>query len=547
MKIEIAQINTDPGCIEDNTEKIIRVLEEAKKKDVRLVVFPELAIPGYMAMDLVLYQEFIDDNLKALEKITAHTENITAIVGFIDQDKNLTGPDGTPIRYNSAAILQNGNVLGVEDKTLLPNYDVFYESRYFAPARERRVYKCNGFSIGVEICEDLWDENYPVKVSDELIQKRADLLINLSASPFYVGKCDVRQNLVEKVVRKHKVPFIYVNTVGSQDGYDGQLIFDGQSLVYSAERKLVGLGKAFQEDNLVIDLQNLTPLKKECPDPIEQLHDALVLGIKEYFRRSGFKKAVIGLSGGIDSALVAALASEVLGPENVKGIGMPSQVSSKGSIDDAKQLALNLGIEFKIIPIEKAFAHFEEALSEEFAGLEKDVTEENMQARVRGIILMAEANKFNSLVISTGNKTETALGYTTLYGDMCGGLAAISDVNKIKVYELANYVNKKAGKEFIPQNTINKAPSAELRSGQTDEKSLGAAYNIISPIVDQLVEERKTIEELSGHYPEKVVRHLAKLIRINEYKRRQAPPGIKVTPKSFGIGRRIPISHKFER
>lgn len=545
MKIEIAQTSTDPGCIKDNTAKIIRVIENAREQDVSLLIFPELAVPGYMSMDLVLYQSFVEENLKALEDIARHTQDITVIAGFIDQDEKRIGPDGTPTRYNSAAIIQSGEVLGVEDKSLLPNYDVFYESRYFAPARERTVYQCEGVKIGVEICEDLWDENYPIKVSDDLVRRGAQLIINLSASPFYIDKRRVRERLVEGVVREHKVPFIYVNTIGSQDGYDGQLVFDGQSLVYSADGKLVGLGKAFQEDNLIIDLDNLTPVEPSEPEPTVQLHDALVLGIKEYFRRTGFQRAIIGLSGGIDSAVVAALAAEALGPENIKGISMPSQFSSPGSVADAEELASNLGINFKVIPIERAFAEFEQALSEEFAGLEQDVTEENIQARVRGIILMAEANKFHSLVISTGNKTETALGYTTLYGDMCGGLAAISDVNKVRVYELVRYVNQKAEKELIPQCIIHKAPSAELCFGQTDEASLGAPYNIVSPIVDLLIEDRRTVADLSKIYPPLIVEHLAELIKINEYKRRQAPPGIKVTPKAFGIGRRIPIAHKF--
>lgn len=544
MEIALAQINTDPGCIEKNTEKIIGIIDQAREKGAELVVFPELSIPGYMSLDLMLYPDFVKKNLAALRKIVCHSKDMMVILGFIDQGKDL-GPDGTLRRYNSAAVIRDGELIAVQDKTLLPDYDVFFENRYFQRARDRKLVEYKGLKIGIEICEDLWDEHYPIKVSQDLINHGADLLINLSASPFYIGKRLVRENLIRKLARKYQVPFVYTNTVGGQDGYDGELVFDGQSLAFDKNGNLIAQGEAFKEELLVFNLEKCQPVSPNLLQPTHELHDALTFGIKEYFRRSGFKKALIGLSGGIDSAVVAALAVEALGKENVTGVSMPSKFSSSGSVDDAQELANNLGIDFKIVPIKDIHSSLEQTLSQEFKGLSPDVTEENMQARSRGIILMALSNKFNSLVLSTGNKTETALGYTTLYGDMCGGLAVISDVNKLRVYDLANFINQKAGREVIPQNTITKPPSAELRSDQTDEQSLGS-YDIVSPLVDELVEDGKLPYQLYSKYPQESVDKLFRLIQINEYKRRQAPPGIKVTPKAFGIGRRIPMSHQFK-
>ncbi|MFA5933445.1 MAG: NAD+ synthase [Microgenomates group bacterium] len=542
MKLELAQINTDPGCIEKNTQKIISYIEQAKLNKSDLIVFPELTIPGYMSMDLLLYSDYISQNKEALSRIVAATEGITAIVGFVDSDPNIIGPDGTPIRFNSAAILQNGKILGIEDKTLLPTYDVFYETRYFSANRSHKLYEVCGKKLGIEICEDLWSNGYQKNVTSELVEKGADVLINISASPFYLDKFNVRKNLIERVVNTYKKPFIYTNLVGSQDGYDGQLVFDGQSIVLGADGKLLGLGKAFEEDSVKVDLDNPKEILPQNTDSIDQLNKALVLGIKEYFRRSNFNKAFIGLSGGIDSAVVAALATQALGKENVTGITMPSRISSSGSVDDARKLSENLGINFQIIPIEETRKTLVGEISQVLQKDPKDLTNQNIQARIRGMILMAQANEENALVISTGNKTETALGYCTLYGDMAGGLAAISDVDKLKVYELANLYRK-----VIPRNSIIKEPSAELSENQTDEGSLGADYDLIVPIVNRLIEDRATIEEVLKEYPRPLVEKYWDLIIRNEHKRRQAAPGIKVTPKSFGIGRRIPISHEFRR
>lgn len=547
MKIQISQISTLPGSIEKNTEKIIQSIKLAKKNKVDLVVFPELTIPGYMSMDLLLYKEFIDENKKALEIIARSTIGITAIVGFVDNDPEIIGPDGTPIRYNSAGILQNGRIIGIEDKTLLPTYDVFYETRYFAPCRGVKLYECAGEKLGIEVCEDLWTDGYKEDVTAELVRKGADILINISASPFYTDKLQVRKKLIEKVVAKYKKPFVYTNLVGSQDGFEGQLVFDGQSLVLDKDGKIIGLGEAFKEDRVLVDLDR--PQKVTLPQTSteEQHYQALVLGIKDYFEQARMQKAFIGLSGGIDSALVASLATAALGKENVTGVSMPSSVSSEGSLTDARTLAENLGIGFMVIPIEGTREALQQRLNESLGENPEDLTNQNIQARIRGMVLMALANEYRGLVISTGNKTELALGYCTLYGDMAGGLAAISDLDKLKVYALARYINQQESREVIPRKTIEKAPSAELTKNQTDEKSLGADYPMIVPIVNRIVEEKATIAELSKEYPNDLVEKYWNLVSRNEFKRRQAAPGIKVTPKAFGVGRRIPMNHEFKK
>lgn len=549
LKFAIAQIATDPGDIAGNTSKIINYIEQAKKNKADVVIFPELSIPGYMALDLMLYDKYVKENLKALQKIKSHSKNILIVVGFINSDLKTIGPDGTKVRYNSAAILFNKKVLAIVNKTLLPDYDVFFENRYFKSGAEREIIKFKGINLGIQICEDLWDKNYPNKISEELVEKGADVLINISGSPFYVGKKFDREKLIKKVVTKYKVPFIYANTVGCQDGYDGELIFDGQSMVFGKSGKLKYLAKSFEEEmfyvnweELFLDLTRVKKTKKYSE--IEEITQALTLGIKDYFRRTNFKKAYIGLSGGIDSAVVAVLAVRALGKEQVTGIFMPSDFSSKESLDDSKKLAKNLGINFLVIPIKKPYSEFNLLLKKQFGKLPFNETEENIQARARGIILMAHANKFNGLVISTANKTETALGYATLYGDMCGAIAPLADVSKLQVYAIANYINKNF-QEKIPREIIEKVPTAELRFGQSDEASLGGSYSVISPMVDEIVEDFRSAEQLTKKYPPKLVNKIIKLIDRSEYKRRQASPAIKITKKAFGIGRRIPNAHKF--
>lgn len=550
MKIAVAQISTDPGNILSNSQKIINYIEKAKKSSSKVIIFPELAIPGYMSLDLMLQKSYLEENIKALERIAQHSKDIMIIVGFIDQDKTLIGPDGTSLRYNSAALIYNHKIIGVQDKTLLPDYDVFFENRYFSQGRGRKLFEFKGIKLGIQICEDLWDENYPIKVSDDLIQKGADILINISGSPFYIGKRFDREKLIKEISQTHKIPFIYVNCVGVQDGYDGELVFDGQSMVFGNKGNLAYLGKQLAEELFFIHTENLIYNNKKINlpqyNPVAELFEALVLAIKDYFGRTGFKKAFIGLSGGIDSAVVAYLATKALGKDNVRTIYMPSPFSSQQSLEEVKKITSNLIIESRVIPIGDIFKNYLGTLKKEFNNLPFDVTEENIQARIRGMILMAYANKFNGLVISTANKTETALGYTTLYGDMCGAIAPIADVSKLKVYELARFINQEAGKEVIPYATIQRTPTAELRDNQTDEDSLGGPYELISPLVDEIIEEGKSSLELSKKYPIKLIERVINLINKSEYKRRQAAPAIKVTKKTFGLGRRIPIAHNFK-
>lgn len=547
MKIEIAQITTDPGNIEDNTRKIISTIEQARKKRADLVVFHELAIPGYSSMDLFLRPSYLRANRQALDEIIQSSRGIAAIVGFVDFDEKVLGFDGTPQRFNAAAVIENGRLVDVIYKTLLPTYDVFDESRYFGSGKGRKVVEINGKKLGIEICEDAWDENYSVKVSQELVGKGAEILVNISGSPFYVDKRVVRQDLIGRHAKKLGVPFIYTNLVGTQDGYEGELVFDGQSMVVDKDGRLISLGKAFKEDLISIDLDQDNPeIKPTEYHPTAQLFDALIFGIRGYFQRIGQKKAWIGLSGGIDSAVVAVLAKEALGAENVTGISMPSQFSSEGSKDDALRLAQNLGINFKTVPIKGSFNAFIQMMEPVFQRLPFDTTEENMQARIRGNILMGLSNKFGGLVISTGNRTEMALGYCTLYGDMSGGLAAISDVSKLKVYDLARYMNQRYGLEIIPESTITKAPSAELKAGQTDEASIGIPYEILSPLVDEIIASDGELAHLVGRYQRAAVLKVNDMMERAEFKRRQGPPGIKVERKTFGVGRRLPIAHRYK-
>lgn len=556
LRIAIAQISTSPGNIVDNKKKIIKYIIRAKRESADIIIFPELAVPGYMSLDLMLHQNFIKENLKAIENIKKHTKNILAILGFIDQNKKEIGPDGTPLRYNSAAILYNGKKIDVLDKTLLPNYDVFFENRFFVSGRGRKLVTHKKIKIGIQICEDLWDENYPVKVSQELIKQGADILINISGSPFYVGKIFDRENLIKKISTKNSIPFIYVNTVGVQDGYDGELIFDGQSMIFDCDGNLIYIGKRFEEELFYTNTDQLFNINKTKSAaqkgfnlPVynanEELLHALTLAIKDYFVRTHYSKAFIGLSGGIDSAVTAVLAVRALGQENITGIYMPSAFSAKESVRDAKLLAKNLGISFKVISIEGIYKNMLKIFKKEFNNLPFDTTEENLQARIRGMILMAHANKLKGLVISTGNKTEMALGYTTLYGDMCGALAPLADVSKLEVYELAKVINS-SDKILIPENSIKRIPTAELRQNQTDEYSLGASYQIISPLVSEIIEDMKPTGLLLKKYPKELVKSITELVNQNEYKRRQSAPSVKVTKKTFGIGRRIPIAHKFK-
>ena len=577
MKIAIAQISTDPGFIDRNVEKIKTYIYEAEGS-ADIIVFPELTIPGYIPLDLTLDDQFVSNNIEALDEIIKYTveKEILVIVGFISMDlddENLR-PDGLHKRYNSLAAIHNGKIIYTRNKILLPSYDIFYEGRYFSQNQEDKsvffgkppVFDFEGKKLGLLICEDLWDEHYDTHPIKKLKHSKrfsdgVDLVISINASPFIVNKRDQRLAILERAAKIVSSPIVYVNRVGAIDGYDGEIVFDGASSVVNSKGELILELPSFKECLMNYDTEEEhRPIEvQKKPDEIEQIHDALIEGVREYFRRSGFRKAIIGLSGGIDSAVVAALAVKAVGTENVIGVTMPSKHSSGTTKCAAHELAKNLGIKIHEIPIEEPAKSlienitngYNKADSIEFRdkmsqiGL-KDLTQQNIQARMRGNYLMTLSNEFGYLLLTTGNKTEMALGYTTLYGDMSGGLAVISDVNKMDVYALARFINEKNGKEIIPKITIEIPPSAELTGGQTDEDSLGAPYVILAPLVDEIVEEGKSFAELSeGGYDPQLVSKIFKMVHRAEYKRRQSPPGIKVTAKTFGIGRRIPMMHGF--
>jgi len=483
-------------------------------------------------------KEFVEANIQGLERVAKASEGITAIVGFVDFDGRLR---------NAAAVVSNGRLVGVVHKTLLPTYDVFDEHRYFEPAESNEPLDVDlagqRVRLGIAICEDMWDEElgYGVQVTGCLAEAGAQLVVSINASPFYTGKRLIREKLVKAKAQRYRLPILYVNMVGGQD----ELVFDGGSFAVDSSGAVIAYGKQFEEGLVLFEMDQDGrgfPLQVEAYNEDEETFKALVLGVRDYFRKTGFKKAVIGLSGGIDSSLTAAVAVEALGPENVVGVSMPSRYSSESSIVDAKRLAENLKLSFKVIPIEKVLESYEQALAEEFAGTEPSVAEENIQARIRGNVLMALSNKFGYLVLSTGNKTELALGYCTLYGDMTGGLAVIGDVSKMRVYKLARYYNGRKGFDAIPEACFVKAPSAELRPNQVDPFD----YSVVSPLTDEIIENRRSRAELIGMgYETAIVDDVLNRIRNAEYKRRQAPPTIKISAKAFGMGWRMPIVNKF--
>lgn len=544
MKVALAQINTVVGDFENNVRKICSFIERAKRKHADLVVFPELAVTGYPPKDFLDIPAFVSHNLKALRDITQQVSGIAAIVGFVDRNRQSYGK----LVHNAAAFIQDRQIVSVHHKSLLPTYDVFDESRYFESACSITPVQFNNYTLGISICEDIWNDEefwmrplYETDPIEKLISKGANVIINISASPFTVEKHEsIRLRMLTHDAKKYKVPFIYVNQIGGND----ELVFDGSSAVINAQGKRIAQAAAFGEDLIVVDLENTaTQVVPQTFTPIETVQKALLLGLRDYVVKCGFEKVIIGLSGGIDSAVTAALAVEALGSENVMGIIMPSQFSSQGSVDDAVQLSKNLAIDYRIFPIKDLFDGYQTILREEFRGLPFDIAEENLQARIRGNIIMTLSNKYGYLVLSTGNKSEMAVGYCTLYGDMNGGLALISDVPKTMVYELAKYMNRE--KEIIPQETLSKPPSAELRPNQLDQDSL-PPYNILDSILKAYIEEAKCIEEIVRMgFDETTVRDVIQKVNRNEYKRRQAAPGIKVTSKAFGSGRRMPIAHKF--
>lgn len=544
MKIGIAQINPTVGDIQGNVRKIIEFGRRAKAGGANLVVYPELAVCGYPPMDLLLKDSFLRANIEGLDCIARALADISVMVGYVDRN---TGP-GRPL-HNACALLRDGKKVATQYKTLLPTYDVFDEDRYFEPAREYQPMIVGDTVYGVSICEDIWNDEelyptprYNVNPIAHLREIGMKALINISASPYSLSKENIRHELVRNQAIRNGMPVIYVNQVGGND----ELIFDGRSIALNAQGRLIGAAAAFAEDLIFVDLANGTGDIRQTPnDAVENMYQALVLGTRDYIHKCNFKKAVVGLSGGLDSAVVCALAVEALGAGNVVGVSMPSPYSSQGSLDDARESAETLGIEYHVIPIEPAMRAFDSMMTDVFAGTAHDITEENIQARSRGVILMSLSNKFGYMVLTTGNKSELAVGYCTLYGDMCGGLALISDVPKTMVYELANYMNEVKGEKVIPQSTIDKAPSAELRPGQTDQDTL-PPYVVLDGILNAYVEQRRSADEIVklGYKPE-VVMDVINRIDRNEYKRYQAAPGLKVTARSFGFGWRMPIAQGF--
>ena len=534
MKVSLCQINPTVGAIERNMDLIMKWYQKAVAAGAELTVFPELVLVGYPPQDLLLRRRFLDKAEMALKSIAEKT-TIPMIIG-------------NPMRengelYNCAFVCGHGEITGHYKKRLLPTYDVFDEDRYFTSGDSTEVievkFENKSVKIGMQICEDLWDEDYACNLVKSLKEKGAECIVNISASPYRVGSLADRSKLIASKVAETALPFFYCNMVGAQD----ELIFDGQSLAYDGKRNLIGQGPAFEEDIVLVDPENPVPIKLKTVQREQKIYHALVLGVRDYFRKTGYKKAVLGLSGGIDSSLTGCIAVDALGLNNVHGVSMPSRYSSDHSRDDAKTLAKNLGIDYRTISIESIIGEFDESLQESFNGSETGVAEENIQARVRGSLLMALSNKFNWLVLSTGNKTELAMGYCTLYGDMNGGLSVISDLSKTDVYALSRWVNKEAGSERIPINSIEKPPSAELRPNQVDPFD----YDVVSPLVSALIEDEKSPIELiaEGADPE-LIKDISRRIRINEYKRRQAAPGLRVTSKAFGIGRRVPIVNQFD-
>ena len=542
MKIAIAQINTTIGDFDGNVDKIVDAWRRADEAGAALVVLPELALCGYPPRDLLAKPAFLRQNQEALESLTKRSGKAVAVVGYASANET---DSGRPAQ-NSAAVLQDGQVAAVRHKTLLPNYDVFDEDRYFEPATGNTPVEILGTKVGITICEDIWndevflhDRRYDCRPAEELAGGGAELLLNLSASPWSLGKEHSRHVLLSQLSVKCGCPVVYCNLVGGND----ELVFDGGSQYYNGHGVLGASGAMFTEDLLLIDTETIEPKSSDTSDDNEKIYRALSLGVRDYLHKCGFASAVIGLSGGIDSAVTAAVAVDALGPENVRGVAMPSQYSSQGSLDDAEGLAKALGIRYDVVPIEPVFEQLKSQLGGIFEGLDEDTTEENMQARLRGNILMSMSNKFGSLLLTTGNKSELAVGYCTLYGDMCGGLAVISDLPKTKVYSLANWINRE--REIIPESTITKPPSAELRPDQVDQDSL-PPYDVLDSILEAYVVNGQDTEAIiaSGH-DEATVQRIIRLININEYKRRQAAPGIKITSKAFGVGRRIPVAKRF--
>jgi NAD+ synthase (glutamine-hydrolysing) len=544
MKVALAQVNTTVGDFAGNTAKIRQFTRRAQQAGAELVVFPELCLSGYPPRDLVDKPSFIERNHKELEGLARELPEIRIICGFVSRADSETGKSAS----NSAALLFGGAVQFVQSKMLLPTYDVFDEVRYFEPAKQQAVLPLCGHGWALTICEDIWNDKsfwkkrlYTRDPVEELVQKGANVLLTISASPYWIGKRRFREEMLRAFATRYKMPVLFVNLVGGNDS----LVFDGSSLVLDSQGRVCAQAASFEEDLILFDtVTGKGDLRPQVKGPDEAALQALILGTRDYVQKCGFRSVVVGLSGGIDSSLTAAIAVEALGKENVLGVGMPGPYSSRGSLDDARVLAENLGIRFLVLPITGIFEKYIDALLPAFAGQPVNVTEENIQARIRGNLLMSLSNKFGSLVLSTGNKSELAVGYCTLYGDMAGGLAVISDIPKTMVYRLSALVNR--SRPVIPSAVFEKPPSAELRPDQKDSDSL-PPYDVLDVILKAYIEEYETPARIAEKYglDLTLVRGVAARVDGNEYKRQQAAPGLKVTSKAFGIGRRFPIAQRY--
>lgn len=545
MKIALGQINPTVGDFSGNATKIIQFSHQARNAAAQLILFPELAVSGYPPLDLVERRSFVTRSRSTAEKIAAETQGIAVICGMVTPADAHSGKTV----MNSAALLRDGRIDFIQSKMLLPTYDVFDESRNFAPAKSQQLFKFSDKQVALTICEDAWNDKrfwnrqlYGIDPVEELVRAGGNVVLNISASPFWLGKRELRRDMLASIARNQKVPVAMVNQVGGNDS----LVFDGSSMVIGPDGQILAQAKSFEEDLIYFDSEKLTgDMHPQIAGEEASAYEALVLGTRDYVYKCGFQKAIIGLSGGIDSALTACIAVDALGHENVIGVGMPGPYSSEGSIEDARHLAHNLKIRFELLSINEIYQTARQTLSPVFSGLAPDVTEENIQSRARGMLLMALSNKLGALVLSTGNKSELAVGYCTLYGDMVGGLAVISDVPKTLVYRLAAYVNSRS--KVIPEATIEKPPSAELRPDQKDSDSL-PPYDVLDAILEDFVEESSSAEQIARVHnlnPD-LVRRVIRMIERSEYKRQQAAPGIKISAKAFGYGRRFPIAAKSE-
>jgi len=545
VKIALGQINPTVGDFSGNAAKIIQFALQARHAGAGLILFPELAVCGYPPRDLVERPSFVARCHATVEKIAAETQGIAVICGMVTPAEAESGKTV----MNSAALLRDGRIDFIQSKMLLPTYDVFDEMRNFAPAKSQRLFGFCGRQMALTICEDAWNDKrfwnrrlYGIDPVEELVRAGGNFVLNISASPFWLGKRELRREMLASIARNQKVPVVMVNQVGGNDS----LVFDGSSVVIAPDGQVIAQGKSFEEDLVYFDSQTFSgDMHPQVEGEEASAYEALVLGTRDYVHKCGFQRAIIGLSGGIDSALTASIAADALGPENVIGVGMPGPYSSRGSIDDARELAGNLKIRFELLSINEIYQAACQTLAPVFSGMPPDVTEENIQSRARGLLLMSMSNKFGALVLSTGNKSELAVGYCTLYGDMVGGLAVISDVPKSLVYRLSAYVNSRG--KVIPEATIEKPPSAELRPDQKDSDSL-PPYDVLDAILEDFVEESRSAEQIARahNFDLVLVRRVIRMVERSEYKRQQAAPGIKISAKAFGYGRRFPIAAKAE-